>query len=99
MKPHFSNAFYGVLDYASYPIGMLLVAPIVLHKLGAAEYGLWILLYQHGLRGLAIARACYGATALLVYLPLLLKFGPGIRRNVSSQAIAPPYHHQEGTES
>ncbi len=41
MKRHFMNAAYGVLDYASYPLGMLLVAPIVLHKLGAAEYGLW----------------------------------------------------------
>ena len=43
MKTHLSNAVYGVLDYASYPLGMLLVAPIVLHKLGAAEYGLWMI--------------------------------------------------------
>jgi O-antigen/teichoic acid export membrane protein len=43
MKAHLSNAVYGVLDYASYPLGMLLVAPIVLHKLGAAEYGLWMI--------------------------------------------------------
>lgn len=41
MKRHLWNAAYGVLDYVSYPLGMLLVAPIVLHKLGAAEYGLW----------------------------------------------------------
>jgi O-antigen/teichoic acid export membrane protein len=41
MKRHLTNAAYGVLDYVSYPLGMLLVAPIVLHKLGAAEYGLW----------------------------------------------------------
>lgn len=41
MRRHLANAAYGVLDYASYPLGMLLVAPIVLHKLGAAEYGLW----------------------------------------------------------
>jgi O-antigen/teichoic acid export membrane protein len=43
MKAHLSNAVYGVLDYASYPLGMLLVAPIVLHRLGAAEYGLWMI--------------------------------------------------------
>jgi O-antigen/teichoic acid export membrane protein len=43
MSKHFTNAAYGVLDYASYPIGMLLVAPVVLHKLGASEYGLWII--------------------------------------------------------
>jgi O-antigen/teichoic acid export membrane protein len=43
MKKHLTNAVYGVLDYASYPVGMLLVAPIVLHRLGASEYGLWMI--------------------------------------------------------
>jgi O-antigen/teichoic acid export membrane protein len=43
MRKHLTNAVYGVLDYASYPFGMLLVAPIVLHKLGASEYGLWMI--------------------------------------------------------
>lgn len=43
MKKHLTNATYGVLDYASYPVAMLLVAPIVLRRLGASEYGLWIL--------------------------------------------------------
>lgn len=41
MRRHLLNAAYGVLDYVSYPLGMLLVAPIVLHRLGAVEYGLW----------------------------------------------------------
>jgi O-antigen/teichoic acid export membrane protein len=43
MRRHLANAVYGVLDYVSYPFGMLLVAPVVLHKLGAAEYGLWMI--------------------------------------------------------
>jgi len=43
MSKHLTNAAYGVLDYASYPIGMLLVAPVVLHKLSASEYGLWMI--------------------------------------------------------
>jgi O-antigen/teichoic acid export membrane protein len=43
MRRHLTNAGYGVLDYVSYPLGMLLVAPIVLHRLGAAEYGLWMI--------------------------------------------------------
>jgi O-antigen/teichoic acid export membrane protein len=43
MRRHLTNAMYGVLDYVSYPFGMLLVAPIVLHKLGASEYGLWMI--------------------------------------------------------
>lgn len=42
MRKHLTNAAYGVLDYASYPVGMLAVAPIVLHRLGASEYGLWM---------------------------------------------------------
>ena len=32
MNTHLSNAVYGVLDYASYPLGMLLAAPIILHS-------------------------------------------------------------------
>ncbi len=43
MKRHLTNAAYGILDYASYPFGMLLTAPVVLHKLGASEYGLWMI--------------------------------------------------------
>jgi O-antigen/teichoic acid export membrane protein len=43
MRRHLTNAVYGVLDYASYPFGMLLAAPIILHKLGASEYGLWMI--------------------------------------------------------
>jgi O-antigen/teichoic acid export membrane protein len=43
MRRHLTNAVYGILDYASYPFGMLLVAPIILHKLRASEYGLWMI--------------------------------------------------------
>jgi len=43
MKIHLENAAYGVLDYAAYPVGMLLVAPVALHKLGIPEYGVWTL--------------------------------------------------------
>ena len=43
MKKHLTNAVSGVLDYASYPLGMLMVAPIVLHRIGASEYGLWMI--------------------------------------------------------
>ncbi|MEI9979822.1 MAG: oligosaccharide flippase family protein [Edaphobacter sp.] len=42
MKRHVTNAMYGALDYASYPLGMLIAAPIILRRLGAAEYGLWM---------------------------------------------------------
>jgi O-antigen/teichoic acid export membrane protein len=43
MRKHLTNAAFGILDYASYPVGMLLVAPVVLHRLGASEYGLWMI--------------------------------------------------------
>jgi O-antigen/teichoic acid export membrane protein len=43
MRKHLTKAAFGVLDYASFPMGMLLVAPIVLHRLGASEYGLWMI--------------------------------------------------------
>ena len=42
MRAHFSNAAYGVLDYAAYPIAMLVSAPILLKHLGVAQYGIWI---------------------------------------------------------
>lgn len=41
MKTYLTNAAYGVLDYAAYPIGMLLVAPIILRNMGTAQYGIW----------------------------------------------------------
>jgi len=41
MRVHLANATYGVLDYAAYPVGMLLVAPVVLRHLGVAEFGIW----------------------------------------------------------
>ena len=42
MRTHVSNAAFGVLDYAVYPVGMLAAAPTLLHHLGAAQYGLWV---------------------------------------------------------
>ena len=41
MREHLANAAWGVLDYAAYPIGMLLVAPVILRNMGAAQYGIW----------------------------------------------------------
>lgn len=41
LKGHFSNALFGVLDYAAWPAGMVLVAPVMLHHLGVARYGVW----------------------------------------------------------
>jgi len=43
MRKHLANGAYGVLDYVSYPLGMLLVAPIVMRRLGPSEYGLWMI--------------------------------------------------------
>lgn len=42
MRAHLSNAAYGVFDYVAHPAGMLLVAPVLLHRLGIAPYGVWV---------------------------------------------------------
>ena len=39
----YANAIYGMADYLSLPIGMLLAAPYLLKHLGAAQYGVWML--------------------------------------------------------
>ena len=41
MRTHLSNAAYGMLDYGAYPLGMLVVAPVVLRNLGVAQFGVW----------------------------------------------------------
>jgi O-antigen/teichoic acid export membrane protein len=42
VRAHLSNAAYGVLDYAAYPVAMLAAAPALLHHLGVAQYGVWV---------------------------------------------------------
>ncbi len=37
------NAFYGAAEYLALPLTMLLAAPFLLHRLGARQYGLWML--------------------------------------------------------
>lgn len=41
MRNHLQNAAWGVLDYVTYPLGMLLLAPIILRNMGTAAYGVW----------------------------------------------------------
>lgn len=41
MREHLANAGWGILDYAAYPMGMLLLAPVILRNMGAAQYGIW----------------------------------------------------------
>jgi O-antigen/teichoic acid export membrane protein len=39
----YANSIYGIADYLTLPIGMLLAAPFLLKHLGTAQYGVWIL--------------------------------------------------------
>jgi O-antigen/teichoic acid export membrane protein len=48
------NAAFGVLDYLAQPLGMLLAAPFLIHRLGLSQYGMWML-----------ASATVGAAGLL----------------------------------
>jgi len=41
MKFHLTNAFFGVIDYLAYPVGLLLLAPVILRALGMERYGIW----------------------------------------------------------
>ena len=43
MREHLAKGIYGVVDYVSYPLGMILVAPIVMRRLGPSGYGLWMI--------------------------------------------------------
>ena len=42
MRAHLSNSAYGVLDYAAYPVAMLIAAPELLRYMGVAQYGVWV---------------------------------------------------------
>lgn len=37
------NALFGVLDYAAFPAGMLIASPVMLHHLGAEQFGVWVM--------------------------------------------------------
>lgn len=54
IQQNLSNAVWGVLDYASWPIGILLLAPVLLRHLGVARFGIW-----------AVAMAAMNAGAIL----------------------------------
>src|SRR3569833_2185565 len=41
MRAHLINAWYGVMDYAAYPVTMLLIAPILIRHLGVSGYGIF----------------------------------------------------------
>lgn len=41
MKSHLSNAAFGMVDYAAYPLGLLLLAPVILRSLGMERFGIW----------------------------------------------------------
>jgi O-antigen/teichoic acid export membrane protein len=43
VRAHLSNSAYGVLDYVAQPVAMLIAAPILLHHLGLAAYGIWLI--------------------------------------------------------
>ncbi len=42
INSHASNAAFGILDYLTFPVGMLIVAPIALRTMGIAQYGVWV---------------------------------------------------------
>jgi O-antigen/teichoic acid export membrane protein len=98
----FGSALMGLSVTGTYAMQALgLFRAVALISLGGRAAMLLLMVYllhQDGLHGLATARVCYGATALLVYLPLLVGPGPGKRQAtpVSSMAISGQF--QEGSK-
>ena len=82
MRAHLSNAGFGILDYAVYPIGMLAAAPALLHHLGAAQYGLWV-----------VATAAVNAGAILAS-----GFGDSVTQRVAALRQSAQEHTQARTD-
>jgi O-antigen/teichoic acid export membrane protein len=57
------------------------------------------LLHHHGLPGLALSRLCYGAIALLVYLPLIRLLNKGSEKKKQVPLPVIPLEAQEGSTS
>ena len=55
MRHHIENALWGTLDYAVYPVSMLLMAPILLRALGPAQFGIWAFASAAGNTGAILA--------------------------------------------
>lgn len=55
MKHHIANATWGVLDYATYPLGLLIAAPWVLRSIGVERYGVWMMASALSMTGGVIA--------------------------------------------
>lgn len=43
MKTHFRNGMFGIVDYLTYPIGMLAVTPLALRAFGIERFGIWMI--------------------------------------------------------
>jgi O-antigen/teichoic acid export membrane protein len=43
VREHLANCAFGTLDYITYPVGMLLLAPAILNVLGIDRFGIWAL--------------------------------------------------------
>jgi O-antigen/teichoic acid export membrane protein len=78
MKRHLSNSAYGVVDYAAYPVVMLLVAPILLPDLGVAEYGVWMV---------ATAMVSTGAIIASGFGDANIQYVAGVRARDDSAAL------------
>ncbi|HXC94886.1 MAG TPA: oligosaccharide flippase family protein [Edaphobacter sp.] len=59
----YTNAIYGIADYLTLPIGMLLAAPLLLRHLGVAQYGVW-LLASAAVSGGGIVSGSFGDAAI-----------------------------------
>jgi O-antigen/teichoic acid export membrane protein len=98
----FGSALMGLSVTGTYAMQALsLFRTVALISLGGRAVMLLLMVYllhQSGLQGLAMARACYGATALLVYLPLLARPVTGTTQAIPVPSMAVACQLEEGSK-
>jgi hypothetical protein len=90
MRTHLANAAHDVLGYGSYPIGLVLMAPIIPRRLQASEL-------MSGMFTTAVMGA--GVTVFSPYLPLVSSRRAETTGRHCVSCIAIPYEVQEGSQS
>ena len=98
----FGSALMGLSVTGTYAMQALsLFRTVALISLGGRAAMLLLMVYllrQNGLQGLATARVCYGAAALLVYLPLLFRPGMGKKQAMPVPSRVVSCQLEEGSQ-
>jgi O-antigen/teichoic acid export membrane protein len=84
MRAHLSNAAYSILDYVAQPACMLVAAPILVHHLGLAQYGLWLIASAAVSAGSSVSSGFGDAVIQRIAALRAIDDLPGIRRVIAN---------------